>query len=464
MVLSIPSKEFVLLDFDIEYPVIQGRHHTRYPQLFQNSLMLSIIGLGYVGLPLCLQFARCGENVLGLDIDEKKVDAIHAGSSYIHHITSESIQAQVQSGRLQASTDFSRISECDAVIICVPTPLSKNREPDISYIIATGNSIAPHLRKGTLVVLESTTYPGTTDEDLRAVLEAGSGLKAGEDFHLAFSPEREDPGNPDSKVAKIPKVVGGFTSLCLEKAVALYSKAVERVVPVSSCRAAEATKLLENIFRSVNIALVNELKMVYDAMGIDVWEVIEAAKTKPFGYMPFYPGPGLGGHCIPIDPFYLTWKAREYGRATRFIELAGEINTSMPDYVIRKLTDALNAQKKPINGSKILLVGLAYKANVDDERESPGFVLMDIMKNAGAEVSYYDPYIPVIKPTREHAHWAGVKSIDWNEQTIRSFDAVLVATAHANVNYEQLGAWSQLLVDTRNALHLKKTIGVVVKA
>ncbi len=423
-----------------------------------------MIGLGYVGLPLCLQFARCGEKVLGLDIDDKKVDAIHAGTSYIHHIPSESIHAQVQTGRLQASTDFSRVSECDAVIICVPTPLSKNREPDISYIIATGKSIAPHLQKGTLVVLESTTYPGTTDEDLRTVLEAGSGLTAGEDFHLAFSPEREDPGNPDSKVAKIPKVVGGLTSSCLEKAVALYSTAVERVVPVSSCRAAEATKLLENIFRSVNIALVNELKMVYDSMGIDVWEVIEAAKTKPFGYMPFYPGPGLGGHCIPIDPFYLTWKAREYGRATRFIELAGEINTSMPEYVIRKLTDALNAQKKPLNGSKILMVGLAYKANVDDERESPGFVLMDIMKKAGAEVSYYDPYIPVIKPTREHAHWAGVKSIDWDEQAIRSFDAVLIATAHANVNYEQLGAWSQLIVDTRNALNLQKSVGVIVKA
>jgi UDP-N-acetyl-D-glucosamine dehydrogenase len=448
--------------------------------------MISIIGLGYVGLPLCLQFARCGANVLGLDIDQKKVDAINAGQSYIHHIASEAIQDQVQSGRLQASVDFGRVAECDAVIICVPTPLSKNREPDISYIIATGKAIAPHLsfsprpasRPGgleagrgaggegqkKLIVLESTTYPGTTDEDLRAVLEEGSGLKAGVDFHLAFSPEREDPGNPDSKVAKIPKVVGGFTPSCLEKAVALYSKAVERVVPVSSCRAAEATKLLENIFRSVNIALVNELKMVYDAMGIDVWEVIEAAKTKPFGYMPFYPGPGLGGHCIPIDPFYLTWKAREYGRATRFIELAGEINTSMPDYVIRKLIDALNARKKPLNGSKILLVGLAYKANVDDERESPGFVLMDIMKNAGAEVSYYDPYIPVIKPTREHAHWTGVKSIDWNEQTIRSFDAVLVATAHANFNYHELGTWAALIVDTRNAMKASCDRSAIINA
>jgi UDP-N-acetyl-D-glucosamine dehydrogenase len=426
--------------------------------------MISIIGLGYVGLPLCLQFARCGEKVLGLDIDDKKVDAIRAGKSYIHHIPSETIVDQVQSGRLQASTDFSRVCECDAVIICVPTPLSKNREPDISYIIATGKSIAPHLQKGTLVVLESTTYPGTTDEDLRAVLEEGSGLKAGVDFHLAFSPEREDPGNPDSKVAKIPKVVGGFTSLCLEKAVALYSKAVERVVPVSSCRAAEATKLLENIFRSVNIALVNELKMVYDAMGIDVWEVIDAAKTKPFGYMPFYPGPGLGGHCIPIDPFYLTWKAREYGRATRFIELAGEINTSMPEYVIRKLTDALNAQKKPLNGSKILLVGLAYKANVDDDRESPGYVLMDMMKHAGADVSYYDPFVPVIRPTREHPQWAGLQSVSWDASTIEDFDAVLIATAHANVDYQQLVDWAKLVIDTRNAIDRLRTNGKVYKA
>lgn len=429
--------------------------------------MLSIIGLGYVGLPLCIQFARCGVPVLGLDIDAKKTDAINAGESYIHHIPASTVAEQVHAGRLQASTDFSRIRECNAVVICVPTPLSKNREPDISYILETGKAIAPHLPfsprpasgRGVggeglkkLVVLESTTYPGTTDEDLRAVLEQGSGLKAGTDFHLAFSPEREDPGNPDSKVAKIPKVVGGYTPECLKRAVELYSQAVERVVPVSSCRAAEATKLLENIFRSVNIALVNELKMVYDAMGIDVWEVINAAKTKPFGYMAFYPGPGLGGHCIPIDPFYLTWKAREYGRATRFIELAGEINTSMPEYVIRKLSDALNTKRKPLNGSKVLLVGLAYKSNVDDDRESPGYVLMNMLKHAGAEVAYYDPYIPVVRPTREHPHWAGLKSIPWDEQTIRSYDAVLIATAHANVNHEQLAEWSQLIIDTRNAI------------
>ena len=413
---------------------------------------LAVIGLGYVGLPLSLQFAKKGSTVLGLDIDQSKVDAINASKSYIHHISDASIQEQVQNHRFSADVNFSRVAECNSVVICVPTPLNKNREPDISYIVKTGEAIAPHLRSGMLIVLESTTYPGTTDEDLRLVLEKGSGLKAGKDFHLAFSPEREDPGNPDSKVAKIPKVVGGLTPECLEKAIALYSLAVERVIPVSSCRAAEATKLLENIFRSVNIALVNELKVVYDAMGIDIWEVIEAAKTKPFGYMPFYPGPGLGGHCIPIDPFYLTWKAREYGQATRFIELAGEINTSMPEHVIRKVAEALNGVRKPLNGSKVLLVGLAYKANVDDERESPGFILLDLLEKAGAEVAYYDPYIPVIKHTREHAKWAGVQSVEWNEKSIGRFDLVLIATAHANVNYHEMSAWSQIIIDTRNAM------------
>ena len=465
--------------------------------------MIAIIGLGYVGLPLCLQFARNGVQVLGLDIDATKVDAINACQSYIHHITGESVAEQVTAGRLSASTDFSRIAECEAIIICVPTPLSKNREPDISYILNTARAIAPHIsrsavasgsppvasepqalaadnlsplapltRRGAggeglnapsqignrqsaianpLIVLESTTYPGTTDEDLRTVLESGSGLRAGIDFHLAFSPEREDPGNPDSKVATIPKVVGGLTPACRQRAVELYSRAIQKIVPVSSCRAAEATKLLENIFRSVNIALVNELKIVYGAMGIDIWEVIAAAKTKPFGYMPFYPGPGLGGHCIPIDPFYLTWKAREYGQATRFIELAGEINTSMPQHVIRKLAEALNTHKKPLNGSKILLVGLAYKANVDDDRESPGYVLMDLMKAAGAEVAYYDPYIPVIRPSREHSHWAGTKCINWTQSNIAAFDAALIATAHKNVSYMELVQWSRIVLDTRNA-------------
>ncbi len=425
---------------------------------------LAVIGLGYVGLPLSLQFARKGATVLGLDIDQAKVDAINGSKSYIHHISDESIAEQVGKKLFSADVDFSRVSECGAVVICVPTPLNKNREPDISYIIKTGEAIAPFLRNGMLVVLESTTYPGTTDEDLLSVLEKGSGLKAGKDFHLAFSPEREDPGNPDSKVAKIPKVVGGLTPACLDKAVELYSKAVERVVPVSSCRAAEATKLLENIFRSVNIALVNELKIVYGAMGIDIWEVIDAAKTKPFGYMPFYPGPGLGGHCIPIDPFYLTWKAREYGQATRFIELAGEINTSMPEHVVRKVAEALNGVRKPLNGSRVLLIGLAYKANVDDMRESPTFILMDLLKNAGSSVDYYDPYVPVISPTREHAQWTGKRSIDWNATTVSGYDLVLISTAHACIDFKQLADWSKVIVDTRNALHGIETNSIVVKA
>lgn len=425
---------------------------------------IAVVGLGYVGLPLCLQFARKGCKVVGLDIDQAKVDSLNAGKSYIHHISPESIREQVESDRLEASTDFSLVGRTKAVIICVPTPLNKNREPDISYIIKTGQTIAPHLKPGVLVVLESTTYPGTTDEDLLAVLEAGSKLRAGVDFHLAFSPEREDPGNPDSKVAKIPKVVGGLTENCLEKAVSLYQRAVEKVVPVSSCRAAEATKLLENIFRSVNIALVNELKVVYDKMGIDIWEVIEAAKTKPFGYMAFYPGPGLGGHCIPIDPFYLTWKAREYGQSTRFIELAGEVNTSMPQHVVSKLSEALNQHRKPVNGSRILLVGLAYKANVDDDRESPTYTLMDLLKERGAEISYYDPYVPVIRHTREHPHWAGTKSIEWNESVIKNFDAAVISTAHQNVDHGQLVTWSKLVIDTRNATSKCMPNAKIVKA
>src|SRR6266850_920065 len=396
-------------------------------------MKIAIIGLGYVGLPLCLQFAKSGVFVLGLDIDPIKVKKINAG-------------------RLQASADFRGVKEVEAVIICVPTPLNKNREPDISYILATGEAIAPHLQKGTLVVLESTTYPGTTDEELKAALENGSNLKAGVDFHLAFSPEREDPGNPNSKVGTIPKIVGGLTDGCRKKAVALYSQAIEKIVPVSSCRAAEAAKLLENIFRSVNIALVNELKIVYGAMGIDIWEVIEAAKTKPFGFMPFYPGPGLGGHCIPIDPFYLTWKAREYGQNTRFIELAGEINSAMPEHVVHRVADTLNSQQKSINGSRILVLGLAYKPNVDDERQSPSYVLMDLLQNRGAEVAYYDPYVPVIKPTREHPQFAGRKSVEWSRATLENFDVVLIATNHSSVNYNELGEWARCIVDTRNAM------------
>ena len=415
-------------------------------------MQIAIIGLGYVGLPLSLQFARSGVTVLGLDIDPVKVESINAGRSYIRHIESAAIREQRAAERLSASTDFSRVNNLDAIIICVPTPLNKNREPDISFIIKTGETIAPHLKKGTLVVLESTTYPGTTDGDLREVLERGSGFKVGIDFHLAFSPEREDPGNPDSKVASIPKIIGGYTPACLEKAEALYRQAIQAIVPVSSCRAAEATKLLENIFRSVNIALVNELKMVYSAMGIDIWEVINAAKTKPFGFMPFYPGPGLGGHCIPIDPFYLTWKAREYGQNTRFIELAGEINTAMPEHVVNRVAEALNDQSKPVNGSKVLIIGLAYKPNVDDDRESPSYHLLDLLKRRGAEVAYYDPHVPVIRPSREHRDWAGHRSVVWTRETISSFDAVLISTAHDAVNYKDLADWARCIVDTRNAM------------
>jgi UDP-N-acetyl-D-glucosamine dehydrogenase len=426
---------------------------------------IAIVGLGYVGLPLSLQFARSDTIVLGLDVDEAKVKAINEGRSYIKHIEAAAIAKAVHSGQFSASTDFSRVGEVEAVIICVPTPLNKNREPDISYIINTGKNLAPHLRQGTLVVLESTTYPGTTDEDLRAVLEDGSGMKAGIGFHLAFSPEREDPGNPDSKVAVIPKVVGGYTPACLERTKALYGRAIKTLVPVSSCRVAEATKLTENIFRSVNIALVNELKVVYSAMGIDIWEVIQAARTKPFGFMPFYPGPGLGGHCIPIDPFYLTWKAREYVQSTRFIELAGEINTAMPNYVVNQAAAALNAARKSVNGSKVLILGLAYKADVDDDRESPSYVLMDLFKERGADVAYYDPYVPVIKPTREHPHWAGVKSVGWDAPTVKAFDLVVIATKHNAVNYNELAGWASCIVDTRNAMASVKTrTGQVFKA
>ena len=414
-------------------------------------MTISIVGLGYVGLPLSLQFARSGVRVIGLDIDPVKVEKLNRGGSYILHILPASVQEQVAAGRFIASTDFRRVGEVDAVIICVPTPLNKNREPDISYILVTGKALASHLRKGTLVVLESTTYPGTTDGDLRQVLEAGSGWKAGIDFHLAFSPEREDPASPEIAVASIPKVVGGYTPACLEKAKALYSRAIKTIVPVSSCRVAEATKLLENIFRSVNIALVNELKVVYTAMGIDIWEVIEGAKTKPFGFMPFYPGPGLGGHCIPIDPFYLTWKAREYGQNTRFIELAGEINTSMPQYVVNRVIEALNFHRKPLNGSKILVLGLAYKPNVDDERESPSYVLMDLLKTGGADVGYYDPHVPVSRPSREHSHWAGTRSVNWDRKTIGAFDVVVIATNHAAVDYNRLAEWANCIVDARNA-------------
>ena len=439
-------------------------------------MTIAIIGLGYVGLPLALQFARRGVRVLGLDIDAKKVRALNAGRSYIEHIPADEIKKFVRAGKFVASTDLALIggnrgredqirnpkseirNEVGAVLICVPTPLKKNRTPDLSFVLNTGKSIAPHLQRGQLVVLESTTYPGTTENELRTVLERGSGLKAGKDFHLAFSPEREDPGNPVG-LAKIPKIIGGYTPACLEAAKKVYSRAIRSLVPVANCRTAEAAKLLENVFRGVNIALVNELKGVYAAMDIDIWETIAAAKTKPFGFMPFYPGPGLGGHCIPIDPFYLAWKAKQVGQETRFVELAGEINRAMPERVVARLAKALGSQKKLLRGARVLVLGLAYKANVDDDRESPSYVLMDLLKARGAKVSYHDPHVPVIKPTREHPHWAGTKSVKWNQKTIASFDAVLISTSHAAVDYVQLAKWSPLIVDTRNVMTRIKTAG-----
>src|SRR2546422_8108405 len=417
----------------------------------KKPISAAVVGLGYVGLPLSLQFARSGVRVLGLDIDRTKVESLNQGRSYIKHISSEAVMAAVEAKRFSASNDFSRIKEVEAVIICVPTPLNKNREPDITFIIETGKAIAPHLIRGILVVLESTAYPGTTDEDLCGVLEAGSGLKSGGDFHLAFSPEREDPGNPDSKVAAIPKVVGGYTPACLERAKALYSRAIKTIVPVSSCRVAEATKLLENTFRGVNIALVNELKVVYAAMGIDVWEVIEAAKTKPFGFMPFYPGPGLGGHCIPLDPFYLSWKASEYGSWARFIELAGEINHRMPAYVVNKVMLALNEQGKALKGSRVCVLGLAYKANIDDDRESPSYEIIELLRDAGARVDYCDPYFPVARHTRKHGD-LGLRSVPLSAESFAEFDALVVATAHETFKKPGLYARAKLVVDTRNLI------------
>ena len=398
---------------------------------------VSVVGLGYVGLPLCLAFAQSGARVLGIDNDVTKTTAIRNGHSYIKHIPSTHIVESVESDRFKASSDICDVKNADAILICVPTPLTQHRTPDLSYVEGTARSIAPFLRPGQLVVLESTTYPGTTREVVLPILEEGSGLIAGRDFHLAFSPEREDPGNPHSNFKEVPKVVGGLTEKCLNTAEQLYLRIVSKVVKVPSCDVAEATKLTENIFRSVNIALVNELKVIFSKMGIDVWEVINAAATKPFGFMPFYPGPGLGGHCIPIDPFYLTWKALEFGERTRLIELAGEINTAMPEYVVSRVVDALNDNSKSVRGSKILLLGLAYKANVEDDRESPTYAIMDLLESRGANVSYNDPHIPVIQAGRSHVHFSGRCS-----QVIdNSYDIIVLCTAHEeyrNFNFREL--------------------------
>ncbi len=425
---------------------------------------VGVVGLGYVGLPLLLAYAKAGFRAVGIDIDTAKPEALLGGRSYIKHIPDGEVAEALASGRLEATTDFAIIAGLDAVILCVPTPLDEHFEPDLSYVVDTVESVVPHLKAGQVLSLESTTYPGTTDEEVVTRVEK-AGFTVGKDIHVVYSPEREDPGNPKFSAANIPKVVGGVTAACLEAGVALYEAAFEQVVPVSSCKVAELTKLLENIYRAVNIGLVNELKIAADRMGIDIWEVIRAASTKPFGFTPFYPGPGLGGHCIPIDPFYLTWKAREYGVHTRFIELAGEINRGMPDYVVHRAMEALNSRGKPVKGSKVLLMGLAYKANVDDMRESPTFALLDGFKRLGAEVAYYDPHVPVVGPTREHMNWAGVRSVEWSEETIRAQDCIVISTHHSAFDLAQLAAWSDLIIDTRNAMaSLATPEGLVVKA
>ncbi|MDC7707401.1 nucleotide sugar dehydrogenase [Vogesella indigofera] len=410
-----------------------------------KSAVIGIVGLGYVGLPLMLRFAEVGYKVLGFDIDKNKVDSLQQGKSYIEHISADSIQLARERG-FEATTDFSRAPEADALILCVPTPLNKYREPDLSFVLNTIDSLVPYLREGHLVSLESTTYPGTTDEELLPRIES-RGFKIGENAFLVFSPEREDPGNPDFTTRTIPKVCGGVTEACQEVGVALYSAVIDKVVPVSSTRAAEMTKLLENIHRAVNIGLVNEMKIVADKMGIDIHEVIRAAATKPFGFVPYYPGPGLGGHCIPIDPFYLTWKAREYGVHTRFIELAGEVNSSMPDYVISKIAAALNQRKKAINGSKILVLGIAYKKNVDDMRESPSVFLMEKLRDLGADISYSDPHVPVFPKMREH-HFE-LSSVPLTAETLAAYDCVLLATDHDRFDYELISKHSDLIVDSR---------------
>ena len=415
----------------------------------ERKASIGIIGLGYVGLPLVREFHKAGFNVTGFDVDPQKVDLLNKGKSYIRHITSESIKNLIADGRFKATTDFTNLKDIDCIIICVPTPLNKHREPDLSFVFNTTRSIAGHLRKGQLIILESTTYPGTTDEDMRKILE-GTGLKAGKDFYLAYSPEREDPANKDFITSKIPKVVGGYTRNCLKVAKALYDSIVIRTVPVSSTKVAEATKLLENIYRAVNIALVNEMKMLFDRMGIDIWEVIEASKTKPFGFQAFYPGPGLGGHCIPIDPFYLTWKAREYDFPTRFIELAGEINTSMPMYVVSRVADALNKISKSIKDSKILILGLTYKRDVDDVRESPSLELIELLRNKGAKIDYNDPYVPMPRKMRHYD--LKMSSVPLTEKNLKKYDCVVISTDHSSYDYSFIAKQSRLVVDTRNAM------------
>ncbi|HBO43474.1 MAG TPA: nucleotide sugar dehydrogenase, partial [Planctomycetaceae bacterium] len=418
-------------------------------KIVDQSAVIGILGLGYVGLPLVRAFVAAGYPTMGFDVDASKVEKLLAGESYIEHIPSEWIADCVNSKKFVPTADMDRLAEADILLICVPKPLSESRDPDLSYVESTTRFAAKTLRPGQLIALESTTYPGTTRDVMLPILEAG-GLKAGKDFYLAYSPEREDPGNPDFSADSIPKVVGGMDPESLRLAVMIYQKAVVRVVAVSSCEVAETCKILENTYRSVNIAMVNELKMLCDKLGMDVWEVIEAAKTKPFGFQAFYPGPGLGGHCIPIDPFYLSWVARKYGMTTRFIELAGEINTSMPQYVIHRLMEALNEQRKPVKGSKICVLGVAYKKDVDDPRESPSFVLMELLEAAGAELSYHDPHIPVLPKMRHHKVRV-MKSSPLTAEFLAGVDCVLIATDHSSVDYDFVVKHAPLVVDTRNA-------------
>ncbi|MEO9339443.1 nucleotide sugar dehydrogenase [Mesorhizobium sp. SB112] len=414
---------------------------------FRNKqAVIGIVGLGYVGLPLVLRFSEVGYKVLGFDIDPEKIEKLQAGKSYIKHIDGNKI-AEASANGFECTADFARAAEADALILCVPTPLDSHREPDLRFVIDTVDSLVPHLREGQVLSLESTTYPGTTDEELLPRVES-RGFKVGENFFLIYSPEREDPGNTQFTTSTIPKICGGYTPACLDVGMALYGEVIDRVVPVSSTRAAELTKLLENIHRAVNIGLVNEMKIVADKMGIDIHEVIRAAATKPFGFVAYYPGPGLGGHCIPIDPFYLTWKAREYGVNTRFIELAGEVNSNMPDYVVAKLTEALNGARKSVNGTSILVLGIAYKKNVDDMRESPSVVLMEKLQALGATVAYSDPHVPVFPKLRDHVHF-DLQSVDLTAESLAKYDCVLLATDHDSYDYELIKANARLLVDTR---------------
>ncbi|MEA3411765.1 MAG: nucleotide sugar dehydrogenase [Pseudomonadota bacterium] len=414
-------------------------------KLADKTANIGIIGLGYVGLPLALRYAEAGYRVLGFDIDPRKPEMLHAGECYICHIPTEKIASAIESG-MEATSDFARAGEADALIICVPTPLDLHREPDLSYVLDTTRSLVPYLRPGQVISLESTTYPGTTDEELRPIVE-GAGFTVGQEVFLVYSPEREDPGNPNFTTRSIPKVCGGLTGDCLEVGVALYEQVIDQVVPVSSTRAAEMTKLLENIHRAVNIGLVNEMKIVADRMGIDIHEVIQAASTKPFGFVPYRPGPGLGGHCIPIDPFYLTWKAREYGVYTRFIELAGEVNGHMPEWVVGKVAEGLNGQRKAVNGARVLVLGVAYKKNIDDPRESPAAELMRLLQDRGATVAYSDPHIPVFPKMRKYDF--DLESTPLTPEAIASFDCLLIATDHDAFDYELIREHARLIVDTR---------------